>query len=682
MKRHTLLTRFWILATLGCGLILAPLTLALPAAAKRAAGAPSGAPQAEARRNSGSDDDQPDLSHSEMRSAIERYTVDRGGLNRTYPVSISQTRNARLKQFYMNWLDSLAGLDFNAMSLDGRVDYILFKNHLEYELRQLDIHSKQLAETELLVPFAKTIVELEESRRRMQPIDSAGAAALLTRMKAQIDETRKGLEASLRSGARREAGSENGSDAGRVRRPAAGESGSTARAETNSEAVNVKKAVANRAVATINGLRTTLRTWFGFYNGYDPVFTWWVDEPYKLVDQALVSYAAFLSERFVGVKLEEPAATPDQRPGGERGRGPGPGFGQRPGPERGRTASARPGDSSDIIGDPIGREALLVELASEMIPYTPEELIAIARKELAWCEAEMVKASKELGHGDDWRRALEYVKTLHAEPGKQPDLIRDLALEAIKFMDDHDLVTVPQLARETWRMDMMSPERQLVNPFFTGGETISVSYPTNTMSHEQKLMTMRGNNIHFSRATVHHELIPGHHLQGFMTARYKPYRSLFSTPFWGEGWALYWELLLWDMGFAKTPENRIGMLFWRMHRCARIIFSLSFHLEKMTPQECIDLLVNQVGHERENATAEVRRSFAGNYGPLYQAAYLLGGLQFYAMHKELVDSGKMTNRAFHDAILKENRIPVEMVRAILTEQKLSRDFKSIWRFYR
>jgi hypothetical protein len=278
-------------------------------------------------------------------------------------------------------------------------------------------------------------------------------------------------------------------------------------------------------------------------------------------------------------------------------------------------------------------------------------------------------------------KALEYVKTLYVEPGKQPDLIRELALEAIKFVDDHDLVTVPQLARDTWRMEMMPPERQLVSPFFLGGETIQVSYPTNTMGHEAKMMSMRGNNIHFSRATVFHELIPGHHLQGFMAARYRPYRQLFTTPFWGEGGALYWEMLFWDMNFAKSPENRIGMLFWRMHRSARIIFSLSFHLEKMTPQECIDLLVKRVGHEVDNATAEVRRSFGGAYGPLYQCAYLLGGLQLRGLRRELVDSGKMTNRAFHDAVLKENRIPIEMVRASLTKQKLTRNFVSSWKFY-
>jgi hypothetical protein len=291
----------------------------------------------------------------------------------------------------------------------------------------------------------------------------------------------------------------------------------------------------------------------------------------------------------------------------------------------------------------------------------------------------MKKASRALGYGDDWKKALEHVKNLYVEPGKQPEMIRELALEATRFVEDNDLITVPQLAKDTWRMEMLSPERQLVSPFFLGGEVIQVSFPTSTMSHEQKMMSMRGNNRHFSRATVHHELIPGHHLQGFMTQRYKPYRGLFSTPFWGEGWALYWELLLWDMNFAKTPENKIGMLFWHMHRCARIIFSLSFHLEKMTPQECIDYLVNRVGHERDNATAEVRRSLDGSYGPLYQIAYLLGGRQFYALHQELVGSKKMTNRAFHDWILKENRIPVEMVRAILTNQKLTRDFNTSWR---
>ena len=590
---------------------------------------------------------------SEMRSGIERYAVDRGSLARSYPVAASRSRRERFKKFYEEWLASLQSLDFDSMSQDGKIDYILFKNHLEYELRQLDIQSRQISEIEPLVPFGPKIIELEETRRRMEPIDSGKTAAMLNDLRKQVDERRRGIELGLRAEAR-------GGD-------------------SSNDPVRVKKTVANRAVAAINSLRINLRNWYTFYNGYDPMFTWWNEEPYKSLDQAMTNYAAFLTERVVGIRSEGSSQTAAGQTRGTGGGGPQGGGGQ--GFQRPGGTNARPGDSSDIVGDPIGREALLVELRSEMIPYTPEEIIAIGEKEMAWCENEMKKASRDLGYGDDWKKALEHVKNLYVEPGKQPQMIRDLALEAIKFVEDNNLVTVPELAKESWRMEMMTPERQLVSPFFLGGEVIQVSFPTNTMAHEQKMMSMRGNNIHFSRATVHHELIPGHHLQGFMSARNKPYRGIFGTPFWTEGNALYWELLLWDLGFAKTPENRIGMLFWRMHRCARIIFSLNFHLEKMTPQECIDLLVNKVGHERDNATAEVRRSFDGSYGPLYQIAYLIGGLQQYAMHKELVDSGKMTNRAYNDALLKENRIPIEMLRAAITNQKLTRDFVTNWKFY-
>jgi uncharacterized protein (DUF885 family) len=208
-----------------------------------------------------------------------------------------------------------------------------------------------------------------------------------------------------------------------------------------------------------------------------------------------------------------------------------------------------------------------------------------------------------------------------------------------------------------------------------------VSYPTDAMETEDKLMSLRGNNPHFSRAVAHHELIPGHHLQGFMAQRYNAHRAPFGTPFWSEGNALWWEMLLWDKGFTRSPEDRVGMLFWRMHRTQRIIFSLSVHLGTMTPQQAIDLLVEKVGHERANAEGEVRRSFDGSYPPVYQAAYMLGALQFRALHTELVASGRMTDREFHDAILQGGRMPVEMVRARLLKQSLPRDFTTRWRFY-
>lgn len=405
----------------------------------------------------------------------------------------------------------------------------------------------------------------------------------------------------------------------------------------NSEANRI---AAWRAANELNSLRRQLAHWFRFYDGYDPEFTWWAALPYKNADAAMKNYADFLQAKVAGIA---------------------------------------PGDETTVIGTPVGRAALMADLQDEMIPYTPEELIAMAKTRMAWCKQQMILASRQMGYGDDWQKALEKVKESYVPPGEQPQLIRKLAIEGEEFAEKNNLVTVPPLAGETWRMEMMTPKRQLENPYFTGGDTISVSYPTDTMTFAQRMMSMRGNNPSFSRATVFHELIPGHWLQEFMSDRYRPYRSIFNTGFWIEGNAFYWEMVYWNHGWDATPEERIGALFWRMHRCARIIFSLSFQLGDMTPEQAVNLLVDD-GLERNNAIAEVRRSVDGSYDPLYQCAYMLGALQFMALHHELVDSGKMTDRQYNDAILHENGMPVAMLRAILTNRKLTRDYKTSWRF--
>ncbi|MFL5342001.1 MAG: DUF885 family protein [Gemmataceae bacterium] len=761
---------------------------------------------------------------SELHGVVQRFEADRGNLTRAYSVPGSPVRSSRLRQFYGQWRDAVGTLDSAKFTADAQAEYSKLKETIERELGAVEQDWRTQIDLAPLLPFEEVIIDLEEARRRIEDVKPAEAAGRVNGVKKQVEEARKLVEADAK----------------------------------------LSKGRIGRAAAMTRSLRGALKSWFNYYNGYDPLFTWWLAEPYKDADAALQSYAAFLTAKADGAKYESPtdlklplsppedSEVPDlakliaQRPSEMRpvlqryqadrgGMGrmsatnlplPTPPrsaeriaqltrfhedwlaelqklsfdkldrddridylllknlqqrelgrlkaqakthedvarllpfeapikeldaqrkkneaasadraaaalqiLGQLVADARQRAAKAspttaaaavasvielrlslkewaeftkapaeaakavdsalqeytaqlrgraNPKDDSGIEGRPIGREALLAELAGELIPYSPEELMDIAEKEYAWCEAEMKKASRQMGFGDDWKKAVEKVKTLHVEPGQQPALIRDLAREAIEYVKQHDLVTVPPLCAETWRMEMMSPARQLLNPFFTGGEVITVSYPTNTMSHDAKLQTMRGNNIHFSRATVQHELIPGHALQQFMTPRYNPQRGLFTTPFWTEGWALYWEFVLYDRGFPKSAEDRVGFLFWRMHRCARIVFSLGFHLGTMSPGQCVDYLVARVGHERDNAAAEVRRSFVGSYGPLYQAAYMLGGLQIRSLREELVESGKMTERDFHDAILRENRIPIALVRASLKGGKLTRELPTTWLFY-
>lgn len=542
-----------------------------------------------------------------IRDRIERITADLREIKVVLPIELSPRRNQRLRQFLTSEYESLRDLPFVLYDQEAKVDYLLAKNYLGRELRNLDLEEDQNEKLSPLLPFVTTLVDLCEARALILPMNPRETAQKLFESQATIVSV-------------------------------------TEKVKAKSEDVCLPKHSAFRAAHHILSLQDHLKEWFSFYHGYDPTFDWWVAQPYKALDRSLQGLAAMIKEVLVEIK---------------------------------------PGDEDAIIGQPIGHRGLLFELKAEMIPYTPEEIISIGEKEFDWCIAELKRTSQSMGCGDDWKKALDQVKNDFVEPGQQTQLVRNLVQEAVSFVKDHDLVTVPDIAQDSWQMFMMSPERQKVNPFFLGGDSIIVSYPTDTMDHDAKMMSLRGNNIHFSRATVFHEMIPGHHLQMHMNARHKPYRRVFDAPFWIEGWSLYWEFLLWnDERWVKTPEDRIGMLWWRLHRCARIIFSVNFHLGRMSPEECIHLLVEDVGHERATAEGEVRRSLNGKYSPLYQAGYMLGALQIFALRKEMVDARGMPEKIFHDRFLKGNRMPIEMVRALMQDRPLlSPDFEPSWRFY-
>jgi uncharacterized protein (DUF885 family) len=649
--------------------------------------------------------------------------------------SLSRNRIARLKRLDLDWQLALTRIDGSQLSAAAQADLAQLNTTIASNLAALEADAAVIAALTPVLPFAADLVEIYEARVRVDTMDAQATAGRMTQVHKDIAAIRAKVEAGMAAGAL----------------PAG--------------AIRITPDLARQAAAATDGLRSSMAEWFGFYNEYDPLFTWWMNLPYAHVNRGLEEYAALLRDTVAAANQPNaghaPAsatiapAAPPLRPsvpdlqrlmglpqdetidivaafrgagggGGRGGRGAAPGG--APAPVRdvafhqawlkaletldfdalSRNAQVnylaikriceqqiaranfvppadipRKTDDSGITGPARGRDGLILDLADEMIPYSPEELIELGNREFAWTVKEMEKAAAELGFGSDWMRALEHTKNTAVPPGHQPEMIRDLVYHAADYLILNDLITVSPVNREALRMGMMSPERQRVNPFFLGGSQITVSYPTNTMEYDQRIQSMRGNNPGFSNATAGHELIPGHNYTGYMGQRLAGHRANLgiSTPFYGEGWPLYWETLLYDIGFHDTPEKKVGALFWRMHRAARIVFSLNFHMGRWSPQEAIDFLVNEVGHERENATAEVRRSFQGNYGPLYQAAYLLGGLQLRGLKADLVDSGQMTLKEFHDAVVLQGSMPFPLTRLAISTMPLTRDMNLDWKFY-
>src|SRR5262245_18507155 len=204
---------------------------------------------------------------------------------RTYNVDASPARVARMKQFYTDWQGRLAKLNFDGLSQDGKVDYVLLRNMLNREMKRIDLDAAEDAKTAAWVPFSQTIVSLEEARRRMEPVDSRKTAETLTGLPRQINDARRTVDAMSQTPDRR--------------------------------------ILATRAAGDVQNLRGTLRNWFTFFNGYDPIFGWWNAEAYRTADTALEGYVTHLREQVAGLR---PAATAEAAPapaggGGGGGRG-------------------------------------------------------------------------------------------------------------------------------------------------------------------------------------------------------------------------------------------------------------------------------------------------------------------------------------------------------------------------
>ena len=88
-------------------------------------------------------------------------------------------------------------IDFDALSIEGRIDYVLMENELRYEIESLDREEALFQEMMPLMPFAETLIELQEARRRMEIPDPQATAGLLSELPHQISQAQDAIRETL-----------------------------------------------------------------------------------------------------------------------------------------------------------------------------------------------------------------------------------------------------------------------------------------------------------------------------------------------------------------------------------------------------------------------------------------------------------------------------------------------------
>ena len=223
-------------------------------------------------------------SESDMRVVVQRFNADRAALGRRYDIPLSPVLHARLRAFYDGWQRQLEDVDAQTLNSAGRADLAALREQITRGLAAVALEEKQRAEIVPLLPFLRTLQELQEKRRDRLPIDAMPTAQTVADV---LKEVRR-LTAALDSSAAlpeplRTVGADAARRAAALIAPAAAQSPTTGPAGRRPSA---------------GALRVMLDDWFSYFNGYDPLFTWWVHKPYEELTAALDAYSAAIAKRW------------------------------------------------------------------------------------------------------------------------------------------------------------------------------------------------------------------------------------------------------------------------------------------------------------------------------------------------------------------------------------------------
>jgi uncharacterized protein (DUF885 family) len=166
-------------------------------------------------------------------------------------------------------------------------------------------------------------------------------------------------------------------------------------------------------------------------------------------------------------------------------------------------------------------------------------------------------------------------------------------------------------------------------------------------------------------ATAFHETVPGHHLQGSIALSRKdlhPFVQRFYNSGFGEGWALYAEMLADEMGVYSSPLARMGMLESQAFRAARCLIDAGIHTKGWTREQAIDTLAAHTTMSRSIVEGEVDRYISW---PGQAPSYMIGRTEIMnlrSMAKTKLGD-KFDIRQFHDRILENGTVTLPMLRA-------------------
>jgi len=160
-----------------------------------------------------------------------------------------------------------------------------------------------------------------------------------------------------------------------------------------------------------------------------------------------------------------------------------------------------------------------------------------------------------------------------------------------------------------------------------------------------------------------HEAVPGHHLQIALAQEIDDlpdFRRFTGPTAFVEGWGLYAESLGEELGHYRDPYSKMGQLIFDMWRSIRLVVDTGIHAMGWSREDAIRFFRENAGKSEVDIAVEVDRYIVW---PAQALAYKIGQLKFRELrtHAEKELGDRFDPRGFHDRVLEEGALPLEMV---------------------
>jgi uncharacterized protein (DUF885 family) len=314
----------------------------------------------------------------------------------------------------------------------------------------------------------------------------------------------------------------------------------------------------------------------------------------------------------------------------------------------------------------IGRdafEALLKE--KELLPYDSHTLKAYGEELFAETEAKISASAKEMGD-DDWRESVarlrkdhpesdELVKVYRSEMERSRAAMQQVQLATIPYGEDLVVETMPDFQRTTYPY-----AAYIAVPPFEGNRIgrFWVTVPLPDDDERTKRERLEGHPRAGIAVIACHEGYPGHHLQLTVAADHSSLaRRAVRSNLMVEGWGLYVEELMTDVGYLDQPDTRLLRLKDLLWRAARCVVDVGLATGEMTFDEAVTYMVERPKLEAPNALAEVRRY---TLTPTQPSSYALGRQAILDLRDRARGKG-WGMRLFHDKLLGAGSLPPRLL---------------------